>query len=63
MATSLRQDQASDSPILAQMSAGDRFDALDFASNAAWGISTKTGLVGYVDRSAIDFLKPLEGEA
>lgn len=61
-ATPLLPTPASDSPI-GELAPGDGFDALDFSANSAWGIATKHGLVGYVDRAAIDFAEPRESMA
>ena len=33
---------------------GDLFDVLELSNDRAWGIATATGLVGYVDRDAIE---------
>ena len=33
---------------------GDLFDVLELSHDCAWGIATTAGLVGYVDRDAIE---------
>ncbi len=52
----LRVAVADNSQTLGELAPGDGFEALDFAGGTAWGISTRDGLVGYIDRKAIDFL-------
>lgn len=56
--TPLRADMAADSAILADMVPGDVFEVLDYASGSAWGIAVRAGLVGYVDRHAIEAVVP-----
>ncbi len=38
----------------AMLPAGARFDVLELAGNHAWGRAADQGLVGYVDRTALD---------
>ena len=54
-ATSLRATQAYNGEKLADLEAGGVFEALDFSGDSTWGIAVACGLVGYVDRSAVDF--------
>ncbi|KQM65968.1 hypothetical protein ASE75_05675 [Sphingomonas sp. Leaf17] len=46
-----RQDGAD---VLAQLQPGETFEMLEIAGPKAWGIAVAHGLVGYVDRSALD---------
>ncbi len=39
---------------LAQILTGDRFEVLELAGRNAWGIAPGIGLVGFVDRTALD---------
>lgn len=52
-ATALRAASASDSEILAQLSAGDVFEVLELAGNNAWGVARRPGLVGYINAGAL----------
>jgi hypothetical protein len=52
--TPLRAGPGSDDEALADLAPGALFEALDFARGTAWGIAVDLGLVGYVDRKAID---------
>jgi len=54
-AVSLRAGPKDTSEMLAELPPGAIFEALDFASGSAWGIAVAAGLVGYVERGAIDF--------
>lgn len=39
--------------VLASLTQGKSFEVLDYSGGWAWGIDPESGLVGYVDRSAI----------
>lgn len=39
---------------LAELTIGDAFEVLELSGDQAWGIATAVGLVGYVDRAALD---------
>ena len=39
---------------LAELAVGENFEVLELAGNNAWGIAPERGLVGFVDRSALD---------
>ncbi len=52
-ATGLRAERASDSPQLASLAVGDRFDLLDVTGDSAWGVAPDSGLVGYVDAATL----------
>ena len=43
---------------LADLAAGATFEVLELAGNHAWGLAASTGLVGYVDRTALDKVDP-----
>ena len=43
-----------DDVALVTLEQGDRFDVLEFAGTCAWGTATGPGLVGYVDREALE---------
>lgn len=40
--------------ILAELTAGEHFEVLELAGANAWGIAPERGLVGYVERIALD---------
>ncbi len=40
--------------VVARLEAGDLFDMLELSADRAWGIATAAGLVGYVDRDALE---------
>ena len=42
------------SSAVAEMTSGEPFEVLELAGDHAWGIAPERGLVGYVDRSALD---------
>lgn len=46
-----RQD---DAEVMAQLQAGETFEMLEIAGPKAWGVAVAHGLVGYVDRAALD---------
>ena len=52
-ATELRAERAVDSPRLASLTIGDRFEMLDITGGSAWGVASASGLVGYVDAAAL----------
>jgi hypothetical protein len=39
---------------LVQLAPGDAFEVLELAGDHAWGVAPASGLVGYVDRTALD---------
>lgn len=43
---------------VAELAIGDRFEVLELAGDNAWGIAPGLGLVGYVDRTALDVAAP-----
>lgn len=43
---------------IADLAQGDSFEVLELAGNHAWGRATAQGLVGYVERSALDRAGP-----
>lgn len=51
--TPLRAERHAASAIVAQMSHGDAFELMDVTGDAAWGRAVASGLVGYVDASAV----------
>lgn len=52
-AAPLRAERAADSAQLASLTVGDRFDLLDITGGSGWGVATASGLVGYVDATAL----------
>ena len=42
------------SEVIAAIASGDRFEVLELAGDNAWGLAPAQGLVGYVDRTALD---------
>ena len=48
---------------LAAIAVGDRFEVLELAGDNAWGMAPDHGLVGYVDRTALDVAATSEGTA
>lgn len=42
--------------ILAELAMGEHFEVLELAGSSAWGIAPERGLVGYVERTALDQL-------
>ncbi len=50
----LRATPETDSATLAVLAKGDMIDVLDISGSHAWGIATASGLVGYVDLTALD---------
>lgn len=52
-ATGLFGDRNLSEP-LGDLATGEAFDVLELAGNHAWGRATARGLVGYVDRTALD---------
>ncbi|RDE06094.1 SH3 domain-containing protein [Sphingomonas aracearum] len=52
-AAALVERPSADAEMLAQLAAGDVFEALDFAGGHAWGIAPGKGLVGYLPLSAL----------
>jgi hypothetical protein len=53
-AAPLRAEREEQSQSLAQLAAGDPFETLELAGDNAWGVAPSLGLVGYVDRTALD---------
>lgn len=51
--TVLRAGREAGAEALAQLSAGEAFELLDHTGDQAWGISAASGLVGYIDASAL----------
>lgn len=45
----LREGREADSPALAELNPGDRFEVLELSAGSAWGRAPALGLVGYVD--------------
>ena len=56
VATVLLAGRESGAAPIATLTIGDRFDVLDIAGDAAWGIAVGDGLVGYVPVSAVEDL-------
>jgi hypothetical protein len=52
-AAPLRESSVADSPVLAQLKAGDLFEVLELAGTHAWGVAPGVGLVGYIDASTL----------
>ena len=52
-AVTLFADRARSSGI-AEMADSETFDTLELAGDHAWGIAPERGLVGYIERSALD---------
>ena len=50
---SLHADRTRREPI-AQLSDDEPFEVLELAGDSAWGIAPERGLVGYIERSALD---------
>ncbi len=40
--------------VVARLEPGDQFDMLELSADHVWGIATAAGLVGYVDRDALE---------
>ncbi len=53
-AVPLQSTRDSASAPLAAIAMGDRFEVLELAGGNAWGVAPDHGLVGYVDRTALD---------
>ena len=53
-AVPLQSTRDPDSAPLATIAVGDRFEALELAGGNAWGVAPDHGLVGYVDRTALE---------
>lgn len=53
VATPLRAAAPADSEVIAQLTAGDIFEVLEFAGNHAWGVARGPGLVGYIDADTL----------
>lgn len=47
-------EQPGSGDALAELGTDDAFEVLELAGDHAWGIATAVGLVGYVDRAALD---------
>lgn len=45
-----------DVEVVATLNAGDRFDVLELAGGSAWGTAVASGMVGYVDRTALELV-------
>ena len=52
--TPLRLERDGASEVVATLQTGDLFDVLEIAGVSAWGMAVDIGLVGYLDRTAID---------
>jgi hypothetical protein len=50
---SVRLAAAPDAERIASLQPGDVFETLDLSGGRAWGIVQASGLVGYVDRTAL----------
>ncbi|MDE0880180.1 MAG: SH3 domain-containing protein [Sphingomonas bacterium] len=44
---------------LADLPDGEPFEVLELAGDNAWGIAPERGLVGFVDRTALDPVEPI----
>lgn len=51
---SLQSTRDAASEVVADLASGDSFEVLELAGSNAWGIAPMQGLVGYVDRTALD---------
>lgn len=49
----LRATTTDGAEVLATLTAGSPFEVLDYSGGSAWGIAAGSGLVGYIDRTAI----------
>ena len=54
-ATVLRQGADSASATLIELTVGEIFEVLEFATGRAWGRAPQHGLVGYVDADALSW--------
>lgn len=50
----LRIARPDDAKPIATLAAGTRFEVLEIAGDDAWGIAVAEGLVGYIDRAALE---------
>jgi hypothetical protein len=53
-AAPLRLAREPDSEVVAALQPGDVFEILEIAGVSGWGIAVGPGLVGYLDRDALD---------
>lgn len=53
-ATALRAGRDQDTEVMADLTAGETFEVLEIAGSSAWGVAVGHGLVGYVDKAALD---------
>jgi hypothetical protein len=51
--TDVREAADASSPSMTEIAAGGVFEVLELAGTNAWGIACDSGLVGYIDSSAI----------
>ncbi len=51
--TTVRESADVASSIMTEIAAGGMFEVLELAGTNAWGIACDSGLVGYIDASAI----------
>lgn len=52
-AVPLREGADANSPIMAELANAEDFEVFELAGNNAWGIACASGLVGYIQASAI----------
>ncbi|WP_380785674.1 SH3 domain-containing protein [Sphingomonas sp. R86521] len=55
-ASPLRLERDADSEIVATLQSGDTFEVLELAGVSAWGVAVGEGLVGYIDRTALELI-------
>lgn len=51
--TVLREGADAQSTVIAHIPSGEIFEVFELAGSNAWGIASTSGLVGYIDQSAI----------
>ncbi|MDF7774004.1 hypothetical protein P1X14_01990 [Sphingomonas sp. AOB5] len=49
----LRLGPKADSEVIAELNAGEVFEALELAGLNAWGVAATPGLVGYIEANAL----------
>ena len=49
----LRETKKADSEVIAQLDSGSIFEVLELSGGNAWGVDAASGLVGYIDASAL----------
>lgn len=54
LAATLRASAGNEAEAIAALVPGDVFEMLDVSAGLAWGIALRPGLVGYVDRAALE---------